>query len=140
LATGFVQPGNVYYNFVLRDPSGWFDDPSDATRAPLEASSVYFFKGWDHPGIVSEYHVTDTEADDLSEFLAASWDSWVRKNRAFGLFFRGYHEPYADDRLLRNAIALENLLVNDTRDQSNIRYKFVDRAAVHSHWHGLCRG
>ena len=46
---------------------------------------------------------------------------------AFRFFFRSYHEPYATDRFLSNAIGLENLLVNDEQEKSSFRYKFVDR-------------
>ena len=51
------------------------------------------------------------------------------KKPAFRYFFRSYHEPYATDRFLSNAIGLENLLVNDSNDWSNIRYKFADRGS-----------
>ena len=46
---------------------------------------------------------------------------------AYRFFFRSYHEPYATDRFLSAVVALENILVNDTDDRTNIRYKFMDR-------------
>ncbi|MBI4312437.1 MAG: hypothetical protein HY681_11740 [Chloroflexi bacterium] len=123
------KPGNVYYNFALHDDDNWLEDPKESAAQALRGTSVYFFKGWDHPGITSWYQITADEAGGFAGFIEVNWDNEVKENRAFNLFFRGYHEPYADDRFLRNAIALENLLVNDTKEQSNIRYKFVDRGA-----------
>ncbi len=38
-----------------------------------------------------------------------------------------FPEPYTNDRFLDNVLAMENLLVNDSQDHSNISYKFVDR-------------
>lgn len=121
------KPGNLYYNFVLRDEAGWFADPTQQVEDKLWADSVFFFQGWDHPGLEGRYSVTEGEALALQQFVAKHWDNQVLSRRFFHLFFRGYHEPYAEDRFLRNAVALENIFVNESQDQSNVTYKFVDR-------------
>ena len=124
-----AAPGNVYYNFILHDPCGWFENPSQANAASLQTSSVFFFKGWAHPGLEEGMVLSKEQAPAALAYVVANSEKTVIRKRAFTSFFRGYHEPYADDRLLRNAIGLENLFVNDVGEQSNVIYKFVDRGA-----------
>jgi hypothetical protein len=121
------KPGNVYYNYAVIDEYGWYGDPHRKEPVPVSQFAIFFFMGWRHGGLTATYSVTEEDVRPLASFVEHHRGKPLLQTRAYKFFFRGYHEPYAENRFLDNAIGLENILVNDTKEMSNIKYKFVDR-------------
>lgn len=120
------KPGNLYYNFGLIDRNGWYQDPVH-NKNQAYRFGIFIFFGWSHPGIVDIYELVDDDLIPLAAFVKKNRKNPLLRVSASKYFFRAYHEPYTDDRFLYYAISLENMLVNDTKDTSSIKYKFVDR-------------
>jgi hypothetical protein len=121
------KPGGIGFNYIIIDDRGWYDDPQGKSIEGLKRIRVYFYVVWRRQGMINQY---DLEADDvkhLQELFELSSNEKLMQTPAFRFFFRSYHEPYSIDRFLSNAIGLENLLVNDEKEKSSFRYKFVDR-------------
>jgi len=119
------KPGNLYYNFALIDTNDWFFQPNP--KKLLKIFSIFFYMGWSHSGTVQNFNLLNNEIKPLNKFISVNIGNKILDNRSFKYFFRSYHEPFKEDRFLDNAIALENILVNDTKERSNLLYKFVDR-------------
>lgn len=121
------KPGGIGFNFAVVDKDGWYDDPEGKPMDNLQIISVFFYVVWERKGMPSQYELEPEDESSLRYLFEFTKDQKLMDKAAFRYFFRSYHEPYATDRFLSNAIALENLLANDQKDWSNIRYKFVDR-------------
>jgi hypothetical protein len=126
LLFGLFKPGNLYYNFGLIDRNGWYQDPAHIQNQAYRFG-IFIFYGWSHPGIVDIYELANDDLAPLASFVTKNRKNSLLRRSACKYFFRAYHEPYTDDRFLYYAISLENMLVNDTKDISSIKYKFVDR-------------
>ena len=121
------KPGGIGFNFGVIDRDGWYDEPDPKTERGLEFIAVFFYFVWERPGLPTPYDLDNNDIERLQCLFALTSHKSLMDKPAYRYFFRAYHEPYGTDRFLSNAIALENLLVNDQRDMGNIRYKFVDR-------------
>lgn len=121
------QTGGIGFNFGFADPDGWYDAPRANAVGNIAVFGVFFYFVWGREGMTSAYHLQADDVEGLRTLFADTRGQMLMDKPAFRYFFRAYHEPYAMDRFLSNAIALENLLANDHSDWSNIRYKFADR-------------
>ena len=121
------RPGNVYFNFAVIDEDGWYRAPTVIRQVSLQKLGVFFYMGWGHRGTTQTLRLQSQDVNPLRELFRAHRGRDLLSERPFRYFFRGFHEPYSEDRFLDNIIGMENILVNDTSDQSNVRYKFVDR-------------
>lgn len=127
------KPGNVYFNFAVIDENGWYRAPTVAVNIVLGQIGVFFYVGWTHRGLGDTFRLSTADSEPLATFVAAHRGADLMKNRSFRYFFRGFHEPYSEDRFLSNVIGLENVLCNDSQDHSNLKYKFVDRGCYLLH-------
>jgi hypothetical protein len=124
------KPGNIYYNYAIIDSVGWYSNPHKVDEKTLGQFSIFFFFGWDCIGLPSIYELKHNEAQNIRDFINLNWKNKnILCRRPYQYFFKAFHEPYAEQRFLDYVIALENILVNDQNDMSNIKYKFVDRGA-----------
>lgn len=119
------QDGDVYYNFAIIDKNGWYDNP--VASLTIDQFAIFFFVCWDHMGLKSNYSINDSNVNSFKDFVKTFWKDPVLVTTPFHFFFKAYHEPYTEHRFLNYSIALENILVNDSDDSSNINYKFIDR-------------
>jgi hypothetical protein len=137
------KTGPAGFNFAIIDHDGWYDQlkAGGGREIKYEPLGIFFYVVWSQPGMPHTYDIAAEEIDRVRELIAFTAGRKLLQKPPFRYFFRAYHEPYASDRFLRNAIGLENLLVNDTQDQSNTTYKFVDRGCfllnlAHTHPQG----
>lgn len=125
------KSGSIGFSFAIVDRDGWYDKLFTAAQGQMDIAyqliGVFFYIVWDRPGLPSIYEIDTEDVEPLRVLFSRTIAKKLMDKPAFRYFFRSYHEPYATDRFLSNAIGLENLLVNDTRDLSNLTYKFVDR-------------
>jgi hypothetical protein len=121
------KAGGCYFDFGLIDEVGWFYAPDKNKPTPLKAIGVFFYIAWERKGMASLYQLEEVDIEPLGGLFKKTKNIMLLDQAPFRYFFRGYHEPYATDRFLSNAIALENIFANDQDDKSNIRYKFIDR-------------
>ncbi len=119
--------GNVFYNYALIDEHDWYSSLKRGEAVPIEQFAIFFFFGWDAKGLPTIYELEEDEADELSRFIVTKRRKPIVYTRPYRFFFKSYHEPYAEHRFLDYVIAMENILANDSKDMSNIRYKFIDR-------------
>lgn len=128
------KPGSVGSSFSIVDHDGWYEkfvstplNIQAKLNISYELIGVFFYIVWERPGFPSTYDITSEDLSSLKSLFSIGAGKSLLNKSSFRFFFRGFHEPYATDRFLSNAIGLENLLVNDTSEQSNVKYKFVDR-------------
>jgi hypothetical protein len=123
------KAGGVGFSLVLVDPDGWYDNPAkvQGTQVRYLFIGMFFYHVWERDGMLPFLNLDPDDVVPLRSLFVLSAGQRLLQKPAFRYFFRSYHEPYATDRFLSNAIGLENLLVNDTKDRSNYRYKFADR-------------
>lgn len=128
------KSGSIGASFSIVDRDGWYERyvstplSIDAKlKLTYELIGIFFYIVWERPGFPSWYEISSEDLLPLKSLFSITAGSSLLSKPSFRFFFRGFHEPYATDRFLSNAIGLENLLVNDTTDQSNVKYKFVDR-------------
>jgi hypothetical protein len=121
------KPGNVAFGIVISDARGWYDDLTTAIAEPDGVRAIFFYSAWLRPGLQHTYELSEAELPKLIRLLESTSSRTLMDAAPYRAFFRAYHEPYATDRFLSTAIAMEHLLVNDTEDTSSISYKFVDR-------------
>jgi hypothetical protein len=121
------KAGAVSFDFGVIDSGGWYENPTEEKATHLALFGVFFYVPWAHHGMPVKFEVEPSEAESLRSFVTLTESQHLMDRPAYRYFFQSYHEPYATDRFLKNAIGLENLLVSDAKDTSNIRYKFVDR-------------
>jgi hypothetical protein len=121
------KSGGVSFDFGVIDQVGWYDDPTTEKAAGLKLFGVFFYVSWAHHGMPGLFQINETEVEALRTFIATTSTRRLMDDPACRYLFQSYHEPYASDRFLKNAIGLEALLVGDVQDTSNIQYKFVDR-------------
>ena len=126
------KEGDIFFNYICIDEKNWYDR-SDVPDLKAKHVGVFFYMGWHHKGLSTTYIIESFETENLKQFFKNKISNRLLDHRSFRYFFKGFHEPYSEDRFLSNAIALENILVNDTKDQSNIRYKFIDRGCYLLH-------
>jgi len=120
------KEGSVFFNFISVDHNNWYDNPENLSPK-LTQIGVFFYMGWGHKGIKTTYALKKSDDGHIDKFINKYLGQNLFSQIAYKYFFRSFHEPYSDDRFLSNAIGLENILVNDNTEQSNIRYKFIDR-------------
>ncbi len=126
LGLRLYKAGGVYYNFLLVvNPPASGESTSDDVHG-LRALALYYYNVYDHKGIPYVYELTPDDMKPLRDVLGLTRSRQLLEKRCFRNFFQAYHEPLTSDRFLKNAVALENILVNDG-GFSNISYKFVDR-------------
>lgn len=121
------KPGNVYYNYALIDKNNWYENPMRSQAIGMKEFAVFYYMGWPQKGVDQIFKLTKDDFRSLKVFVNKNIGKTILRTRPFRYFFRGFHEPQVDDRFLDNVIGLENILAGDTKDQSNIRYKFIDR-------------
>jgi hypothetical protein len=121
------KAGDVYFNVIIVDHNGWYLSPTVSITPEFSMIGIFFFVGWTHRGLSVRYSLGAAEEPALAEFIAAHRDKRLLDQRSYRFFFTAFHEPYTDDRFLKNAIGLENLLCSDAEEPSNLTYKFVDR-------------
>jgi hypothetical protein len=125
------KSGSIGFSFAIVDRDGWYDRVLAAESGKMDIAyqliGVFFYIVWDRPGLPPIYEILPQDIEPLNKLFARTANTKLMHKPSFRYFFRGYHEPYGTDRFLSNAIGLENLLVNDTKDLSNLTYKFVDR-------------
>jgi len=117
------RKGNIYFNFLFIDKNNNIID----REALFYTQQLNYYTGWSHKGLIHIYSLSDKDDDELQLFIKSYESLDLMNQRAFRSFFRSFHEPLSDDRFLDNVISLENILCNDSNDNSNIRYKFIDR-------------
>jgi hypothetical protein len=125
------KSGSIGFSFAIVDRDGWYEklftsEPGQMNIA-YQLLGVFFYIVWDRRGLPPIYEILPQDVEPLRDLFSRTANTKLMNKPAFRYFFRGYHEPYGTDRFLSNAIGLENLLVNDTKDLSNLTYKFVDR-------------
>jgi hypothetical protein len=125
------KPGSIGFSFAIVDRDGGYDKilaaESDQIIISCQLLGVFFYTVWYRPGMPPNYEILPEDIEPLRQLFSRTVHAKLMEKPSFRYFFRGYHEPYGTDRFLSNAIGLENLLVNDTKDLSNLTYKFVDR-------------
>ncbi len=125
------KPGSIGFSFAIIDRDGGYDKiiaaKSEKVTITCQLLGVFFYTVWYRPGMPPTYEILPEDIDPLRKLFSRTANAKLMDKPSFRYFFRGYHEPYGTDRFLSNAIGLENLLVNDTKDLSNLTYKFVDR-------------
>jgi hypothetical protein len=121
------KQGSPFFNYIAVDVDDWYDNFQKNKTPNLFEVGVFFYMGWSHKGLDTIYKIDKSDEKQLENLFNKYLGKDIISNRACKFFFKGFHEPYSDDRFLNNAIGLENILVNDTKEQSNIRYKFIDR-------------
>jgi hypothetical protein len=125
------KTGSIGFSFVIVDQDGWYEkmmaNPLEIINIKVPLIGVLFYTVWARPGFPHNYEILTEDIAPITELLAHTHNLELMHKPAFRYFFRSFHEPYGTDRFLSNAIGLENLLVNDTSEPSNLIYKFVDR-------------
>jgi hypothetical protein len=126
-----IKPGGVGFSFIVVDSVGWYDKPPSDPNAEIQYAVIasFIYTVWEREGMPSSYIIKESDIESIRTMITNTKGRKLLTNSAYRYFFRSYHEPYATDRFLSNAIGLENLLVNDSTDRSNIRYKFADRGS-----------
>lgn len=126
-----LKPGGVGFSFIVVDPTGWYDNPPNDPKSQIEWAVIAMlpYIVWEREGMPSSFIIENADIEPLQSLFSLTRVRKLLLNPSFRYFFRSYHEPYATDRFLSNAIGLENLLVNDSDDRSNYRYKFADRGS-----------
>lgn len=125
--------GQIGFNFGIYDSSHWYETGKLDPGTTIPSFSVHHYLVWQHPRLGMYLIVGKNDENGLAAIFTAAGAQQLLQKTAYRNFFRSYHEPYATDRFLQCAMALESLLVNDSRDTSNITYKFVDRGAFLMH-------
>jgi len=115
MAAGFIDTIEWLAAPSARDPARWF--------------AAYHYVVWhrQHHSTTADFRCLDD--DERALLFEEATGRELMKEAAFRFFFRAYHEPYATDRFLSNAIGLEALLMRGDSDTSNLSYKFRDRGA-----------
>lgn len=121
------KPGDVYFNVIIVDQNGWYHSPTVTVAPAFSMIGIFFYVGWTHRGLSVRYSLGVEEEPGVAAFIAAHRDKRLLDQRSYRFFFTAFHEPYTDDRFLKNAIGLENLLCSDVEEPSNLTYKFMDR-------------
>ena len=101
---------------------------TDSPRAHFFTFAHYVV--WERAGDPESYSLDDDEAQQLLGLWEATRKEPLLKDVAFRSFFRSFHEPYASDRFLDDAIALEALLLKGDSELSALTYKFALRGAA----------
>ena len=117
------RKGNIYFNFLIIDKNSNIITMGDIFHTQL----IHYYIGWYYKGLTNSYELSTKDEEALQIFIKLYESKDLMNQRAFRSFFRGFHEPLSDDRFLDNVISLENVLCNDSGENSNIRYKFIDR-------------
>jgi hypothetical protein len=126
-AMRLFKQGNIFYNYAIVDQNNFYSSPPAGKPVEIGHFAVFFFMGWHCEGLPDTFELLPSEIEKFQAFVATNWKRPKLYTRPFRFFFKAYHEGYAEHRFLDYVIALENVLANDSKDMSNIRYKFIDR-------------
>jgi len=126
-----LGPGVVGWRVAHFIPDGASAQATPGTIPEAQRITLWanHYMVWERSGIPSVYACHATEMVRLQSLFQKTDGRKLMRHRPFQLFYRAYHEPYATDRFLSNAVALEGLLLSDGNDRSSLKYKFADRGS-----------
>jgi hypothetical protein len=120
--------GEIGLSLILAGDIGWRNGKSSPEAPHVHWSAIHHYIVWQRVGHSRPYSIGADDQTPLQRLFESEPTSLFDRP-AYRQFSRSYHEPYATDRFLSCALGLENALVNEETEMSNISYKFVDRGS-----------